>query len=350
MEVPFDFKHKAIGVDFVGRDMEVNTLTNLLRHKQNVALYGPEGVGKKSLVNKVFTTLQKESYNTTVCHLNLLNVRTEKEFYALFNEKITLCGLNTVEAALKMTESSSAEPGPHLFDAAEMLATMNDGNFIIYIEEFQNVHHFGDPDTFLKGMEKVLESRQNVTYLISGSKLNGMKFIFEEKKYFYNQVEILPLLPINEKLVTDYVVRTFLRVGRVIDKEFVKTFYNISGGYPYHLWLLCSFSFNMTKGYVTNEIRDDAIESLISLREGQFKSQIDSLSNFQLNLVRAIFDGVTRFSNKGIIEKYNLSSSANVHRLKEALKKKEIIYFDENEDPQFVDPIFRYWLSKYYFV
>lgn len=340
MEVPFDFKQKAIGADFVGREVEVHTLTNLLRQKQNVIIYGPDGVGKHSLISKVFTALQKESYNTTVCHLDLLNVRSEDEFFTLFSQKIRMCGLNTVDDVLN----------PQVLDSAEKLAAQTGGKVIIYFEEFQNVLHFDDPDSFLKKMEKIVAEKVNVTYLFTGSKVNGMKYIFEEKKYFYGHIEVLPLLPINEKLITDYIVRTFLRVGRVIDKEYVKTFYAITEGQPYYLWLLCSFSFNMTKGYVTNEIRDDAIVSLISLRENHFKSQMDSLSNFQVNLVRAVFDGVTRFTNKEVIEKYNLNSSANVHRLKEALKKKEIIFFDDNNDPKFIDPIFRYWLSKYYFV
>ena len=119
---------------------------------------------------------------------------------------------------------------------------------------------------------------------------------------------------------------------------------------PKCLWLLCSFSFNNTKGYVTPDIREDAINSVISLRESQFKALVDSLSNFQLSLLRAIYDGVTKFSNKDVIEQYKLNSSANVFRLKEALKKKEVIYFDDKDEPQFIDAIFRYWLSKCYFV
>lgn len=351
MEVPFNFKETAIGLDFVGREVECNILSNLLRQRQNVLIYGPDGVGKRSLVNKILINLQKSSTNTIVCNVNLHNVRTEGDFYRVFAEKVSLSGMDTFQDLDRAVFGDRLDNDiARVLTMPEALAVHKGSDVIVYLEEFNNVLHFDDPDTFLKTLERVWGDKVGVTYLVTGSKVNAMKYIFEEKKYFYGQMETLPILPLNEKLASDYIVRTFLRVGRVIDKEHVKLFYNISGGMPYYLWLLCSFSFNMTKGYVTPEIRDDAISSLLSLVETHFKSQIDSLSNFQLSLLRAIFDGVTKFSNKEVIDKYGLNSSANVFRLKEALKKKEIIFFDDKDEPHFIDPIFKYWLSRFYFV
>ncbi len=324
MEVPFNFKERAVGIDFIGREVERNALSNLLRQRQNVVIYGVDGVGKRSLVNSVLIDMRKSSLDMVVCNINLHNIRCEKDFHNLYSESLVSAGVDH--------------------------DSLNSSNVIFYFEEFQNVLHFDDPDQFLKDMEQSVSQIPNVTFLFTGSKVNAMKYIFEEKKYFYGNVEILPILPLNEKIASDYITRTFLRVGRVINKEHVKMFYDISGGMPYYLWLLSSFSFNMTKGFVTLDIRNDAITSVMSLRETYFKSLIDSLSNYQLSLLRAIYDGVTKFSNKEVIEKYMLNSSANVFRLKEALKKKEIIFFDDGDEPHFVDPIFRYWLSKYYFV
>lgn len=320
MKIPFNYTELATGADFIGREDELKSLTGHLANRHNVAVYGPDGIGKRSLVNQALVNLKNLYPDLTVYHINLLNVRTEESFNRIYSETV----------------------------AADVYDTQK--RIVIYFEDFQNVLHFDDPDAFLKGLEKRVEGQEAVAYIFSGSKTNGMKYIFREKKYFYPQVEYLPISPMNEKVVSDFIVKTFLKVGRVIDKEYVKTFYNISGGVPYYLWILCSTTFNMTKGFVTPDIKDDALASIVSIREGQFKSLIDSLSNFQLSLLRAIYDGVTQFSNKEVIEKYQLNSSANVFRLKEALKKKEVIYFDEDDIPYIIDPIFRYWLSKYYFI
>ena len=65
--------------------------------------------------------------------------------------------------------------------------------------------------------------------------------------------------------------------------------------------------------------------------------------------MRAIFDGVTKVSATSTINTYHLNSSANVHRLKEALTKKEVVVFDAQDIPHIIDPIFKVWLDRFYF-
>ena len=61
-------------------------------------------------------------------------------------------------------------------------------------------------------------------------------------------------------------------------------------------------------------------------------------------------DGVAyMILDRKTIEKYGLNSSANVRRLKDALEKKEIVVFDGDDVPRIIDPLFKYWIKKYYF-
>ena len=93
----------------------------------------------------------------------------------------------------------------------------------------------------------------------------------------------------------------------------------------------------------------DALGVILSIHEPKFISILDSLTDFQISLLKAVLEGVKKFSATDIIEKYSLNSSANVKRLKDALKKKEVITFDENDEPVVLDPLFEYWARKYYF-
>ena len=70
---------------------------------------------------------------------------------------------------------------------------------------------------------------------------------------------------------------------------------------------------------------------------------------FCYNLLLALLDGATRFSASEVIEKYRLNSSANVRRVKDALKKKEVITFNEKDEPVIIDPLFEYWVSNHFF-
>ena len=94
----------------------------------------------------------------------------------------------------------------------------------------------------------------------------------------------------------------------------------------------------------------EALRMIISLHEPRFQAIVDDLTDHQLSLVAAVLDGVIRFSASDVIEKYGLNSSANVRRVKDALKKKEVLTFNEKDEPVILDPLFKYWLEKHFFV
>ena len=116
--------------------------------------------------------------------------------------------------------------------------------------------------------------------------------------------------------------------------------------YINHFASICD---HLTKGYITDATLQEALDMLISIHEPRFKDLVSDLTGFQVSLLQATLDGCKRFSSADVIERYNLHSSANVRRLKDALCKKEIITFNENDDPVVLDPLFEYWLRKYFF-
>ena len=73
------------------------------------------------------------------------------------------------------------------------------------------------------------------------------------------------------------------------------------------------------------------------------------LTGFQISLLKATLAGCKRFSSAEVIEKYHLNSSANVRRIKDALCKKEILSFDEDDNPSVIDPLFEYWAKTSFF-
>ena len=76
---------------------------------------------------------------------------------------------------------------------------------------------------------------------------------------------------------------------------------------------------------------------------------INDLTDHQLSLLKAVIDGVIKFSASDVIEKYRLNSSANVRRVKDALRKKEVLTFNEKDEPVILDSLFEYWLVNFYF-
>jgi hypothetical protein len=79
---------------------------------------------------------------------------------------------------------------------------------------------------------------------------------------------------------------------------------------------------------------------------GLFEEQIQGLTSYQMNFLRAICEGVHRdFGSKKVMEDYNLGSKSNIIRIKEALLDKELIEINQ-EGVYLEDPVFRMWFNK----
>jgi hypothetical protein len=189
----------------------------------------------------------------------------------------------------------------------------------------------------------------SASFIMSGSQVNAMKYIFEEKKFFYRQVEKINMGVVDDREIIEYIVKGFMVSGKVIERDLVLGACKLFRGdmwYMNHFTAICD---TMSRGYINEGILMDALRTIISIHEPRFYSIVNDLTDHQLSLLLAILDGVTRFSASDVIEKYRLNSSANVRRVKDALKKKEVITFNEKDEPVILDPLFEYWVSNHYF-
>ena len=73
---------------------------------------------------------------------------------------------------------------------------------------------------------------------------------------------------------------------------------------------------------------------------------VEGLSSYQINFLRAVADGInSEFTKSAVLQKYNLGTSANVKRLKDALEKRELIDIS-GRIVTFNDPVFKLWFLK----
>ena len=77
-----------------------------------------------------------------------------------------------------------------------------------------------------------------------------------------------------------------------------------------------------------------------------YQRETELLSETQLNFLKAVTSGtVNGFSNKDILHKFRLGSSANVSKLKRVLVEKEFIDFKERS-AEFLDPAYELWFIR----
>ena len=93
---------------------------------------------------------------------------------------------------------------------------------------------------------------------------------------------------------------------------------------------------------------NQSVNELINQYDLLFQKEIDSLTNTQVEYLRALIDGVKQMSTQKTLKNYNMGTSANVVRIKNALVNKEIIDVFTGET-NFLDPLLKIWLQRIYF-
>lgn len=376
MDKPFVYDNYVTGRSFVGRKTDCNILGNLLEAGEHVVMYDSPKSGKMSVIQQTLFNLRSKGKQFMVIHVNMFNVRTIRDFLIKYGTAVIRPLFSTAEEYSEVIstylEGTHFAFDPERFAVAEEVVSLTGGpdaddiekmfrlpfrlaadkgvTFYVIMEEFQNLMNDDDFERALKIMEKVLaEKAGNVSVIFTGSQVNAMKSIFAERKFFYRQVEYLPLQKVDDAEIAEYIVRGFMISGKVVERELIMGACELFRGQMWYLNHFISICDNLTKGYINEGILLQALKSLISIHEPRFMSIVNDLTDHQLSLLRAVLDGVTRFSASDVIEKYHLNSSANVRRIKDALKKKEVITFNEKDEPVVLDPLFEYWIGKYYF-
>ena len=376
MDKPLVYDKYVTGRSFVGRKMDCNILGNLLEAGEHVVMYEPPKSGKMSVIQQTLFNLRAKGKQFMVIHINMLNVRTIEDFLVKYGTSVIRPMYSTADEYQRVV--SDYLSGTHFvfdydrFSSFEEVVSMNwepdmsdieamfrlpysvaaEKNIPVFIilEEFQNIMNDKDYEDVLKVMEKVLaEKAKSVSFVFTGSMVNAMKYIFAERKFFYRQVEHLPLQKVDDAEITEHIVRGFMIGGKVVERELVVGACELFRGQMWYLNHFTSICDNLTKGYINEGILLQALKTLISIHEPRFISIVNDLTDHQLSLLRAVLDGVVKFSASDVIEKYKLNSSANVRRVKDALKKKEVLTFNDKDEPVILDPLFEYWVGKHYF-
>ena len=380
MESPFIFYRYVTGKHFFGRRDDSRILGNLLMQGEHVVLYEPPKSGKTSLIQQTLLNIRVTGAQFAVGQFNLMNIRDIATFLSRMGSTVLRALATTPEEYASLIarhlEGTHFVFDPRDYGENDRIVSLNwepdDDDIlamlrfparvardrgmalILILDEFQCLDKTEDGDKVFKLFEKVLAEMRGApkpccTFLFSGSMVNAMKDIFDVRRHFYRLAERFPLRTIDEKEIIEYVHKGFMNSGKEIDRTLlhgVCRLFRNNMAYINHLAATCD---SLSRGYIVEATLTEALRIVLSIHEPRFLATMDSLTNFQVRLLKAILDGHTKFSASEIIRTYGLNSSANVKRLKDALMKKEIVTFNEKDEPVILDPLFEYWVRKYYF-
>lgn len=376
MESIFVYDKPVHGKEFVGRQKDVNLLKNMVFGGESVALYGEPKSGKTSLVDQMLTTAEMMGEKFLIADVSLAACRTAEDILTAFaSALIHCCGSSSAEyAALVRTcldgthfvfdEERFLSDGELVsmnwivdtidmqkaFALPERLSQIKNTRIVVLVRQFQNIRCPEESEDLLLALEKaVSKANPACPFIFTGSFLNGMKDVFETRRWFWRCVVRFQMSPVEMTEISDFIYRGFQSRGKVLEKEVIVWAADVLKGNMWYINQLFTILDSITRGYVNRDLAVDALRILMGTHAPRFYYTVCSLTDFQVSLLKAILDGEVKFASSTVIDRYRLNSSANVKRLKDALMKKEVVWFDEKDEPHIEDPLFEYWLRKVYF-
>lgn len=376
METPFIYGKLALGKNFTDREKERERLRQNFLSGTNTILISPRRWGKSSLVSKAANEATEKDPSLVAVHIDLFNIRSEEEFYRTLAEQIIRAVSSRMEEVISNVKNFMKQWVPKIsfspdalqefslglnwtelkkqpdevLDMAENIAISKNIRIILCLDEFQNIAFYEDPMAFQKKLRSHWQKHAAVSYCLYGSKRHMLLDVFSSPSMpFYKFGDIMFLQKIALQDLADFIVYRFSDTGKIIGIDQAMRVARLVDCHPYYAQQLAQLLWLRTDNKVTEAAIDEAFDNLILQMSMLFQNLTESLSNPQLQFLKMLLEGETRFSAKENIDKYGLASSANVIRVKKALLIKEIL--DEQADGlSFLDPLYAHWLMKYYFL
>lgn len=361
-----------MGETFTDRIEETRKLTANLTHGINTMIISPRRMGKTSLVEKVLSGVDRNNF--CIVRMDAFKCRSERDFAEAFaaavikgtsnkldelmsNAKKFLSHfvpkfsfgqdpINDISLTFDYIEHSS--PVEEILDLPEKIASEKRMHVIISIDEFQQIGEFQDSLSFQKKLRSIWQHHQNVTYCLYGSKKHMMEQIFMHESYpFYRFGDIMYLKKINREDWIPFICQRFEATGKHISETLASLVCDKTECYSSYVQHLAWLVWINTETESTHDVVEQSVEGLLDAYESLFIQQTESLTEYQMNFLHAITDGVHQgFSQAALCKKYHLGSSANIIRLKKSLKEKDLIDSTRPNWIEMSDPILALWLKR----
>lgn len=371
-DLPFVFGVKTEGNKFTDRKEETETLRMNFLYGVNTIIISPRRMGKTSLVEKVVG--MTDDPHVRIAKFDAFGCRSEQDFVDAFatavmkatsnkweewmeNAKIFLSRfvpkvsfgqdpMNDFSVSLEYNPSNHSTED--ILQLPEVIAQEKGVRIVVCIDEFQQIGEFSDSLTFQKKLRSVWQLQSHVSYCLYGSKKHMMERIFLNRSYpFYRFGDIIYLKKIAEEDWVNFICERFEATGKHISRELAHEICLTTECYSSYVQQLAWLVWLRTDDEASSDDLQQAINRLLDTCESLFIQQTESLSEYQMNFLRALTEGVhTSFTQQAVLKKYRLGTSANIARLKKALVEKDLIDTTAPNYLEISDPILSLWLRK----
>ena len=373
MEKSFVYGIAVTDYNFTGRIEETRRLKANFEAGINSILISPRRWGKTSLVDHVCRQFVDNDIITV--RLDIFGCKTEYDFYntlavavlkqtaskvqlwmdeardflARLTPKIGIPIDPTSEISVSLGITPETHTPEEILNLVETIATRKKRHIVVCIDEFQQVGEFDNTKEVQAKLRSAWQHHHYTSYCLYGSKRHMMSKIFLNRSMpFYQFGDLLWLQKIPTNDWMDYIISHFETAGKHISEQMVERICETVDNYPSYVQHLALILLNHLPqgGSVTEDMMPSAISELISTNEALYMQQVEPLSGYQMNLLKAIVSGIhSGYNEKRVRSMFDLGSPSNMVRLRDALIERDLVY-SEMQQLHLIDPVFGLWFKK----
>lgn len=360
------------GNNFTDRVKEARRLKMNFENGLNVVLISPRRMGKTSLVKRVQEMVDQSMIRTV--YVDIYDCRSEYDFYNKFAEALLKQTSNKMELALENIKRFLVRISPkvsfspdlaseysfslgitpkeyspeEILALPELLAKHIGKHIVVCIDEFQQIGEWPDSIYVQKRMRGVWQHQQHVSYCLFGSRQHMMTNIFQNKRMpFYQFGEPNYLQPIPTEDWIPFIQRKFAEKDLLISEECVTKICDIVRNQSSYVQQLAWNVMLNTDIEVKEETIKQGVRDLLDQCTPLFMEQLNSLTTYQMNFLRAINDGQhDQWTSQEVMGKYNLGTKSNISKMQKLLLEKDFI--ERRDDGLYLsDPVLQLWLNQH---
>ncbi|MCL2781606.1 MAG: ATP-binding protein [Actinomycetia bacterium] len=374
-EAPFVFGRTASRADFADRDAERARLIGNFNSGVNTVIISPRRWGKSSLVNIAAQDAVEQVAKLRTCRIDVFNARTETDFYAQlakgvlratstrweewaeaasrflthFRPKISFSADPSAEVTLDLDWEEARRSPAEILDLAENIATAKKLKLAVCVDEFQSIADYADTLAVQRTLRAHWQQHQHVSYCLFGSKQHMLTGIFSNPSMpFYKFGDIMLLPKIDNTTWGEFIARRFADTGKQISQADGCHLAALVENHPYYAQQLAQMVWFRSFPTANTALIDTTLTTLKDQLSLLFTNLTQTMTTRQLRLLRAVLADENELSSQATLKRYDLGTSANVTRLKEALLNREIIDVSAGR-VSILDPLFAHWLRTDYF-
>ena len=369
---PFDFGSVVRDDLFTDRLRETEHLVNNFRIGINTILISPRRMGKTSLITKA--RLMAASPQLRIAAFDAFSCCSEQDFLTAYAQAVIkatssktadwLRNARRFLSALAPEVSIGLDPqsqfslrfglkdlpqrAEDILNLPEAIALKENFRIVVCIDEFQQISLFANSDSFLKKLRSVWQHHAQACYCLYGSQKHMMNAIFQTPSApFYRFGDLFYLEKIPRSDWATFIVSRFQATGKHISEELAGRIADTADCYSNYVQQLALYVWECTDDNVTEAELQQGVDRLLASCEPLFIEQTARLARKQMNFLHALADGLDHgFSEKPVLERYDLTSSAHVTRARDALLEKDMITIPARGVARIADPILKLWLQR----